>query len=105
MVGTRRSSRMVSQPTSAQIDRQRVKRHKSMPLNLRSHPPTIEVSAATLFEHCIERMLPHIWYKIIPFSADDVNTITFAMGQSWENIFELLLCLNYIKKFGKNIST
>ena len=46
--------------------------------------------------HC---MVPHVWYKILPSTNDDVCNIAFAMGQPWDLVSAVLLRLNFLVKY------
>ena len=47
----------------------------------------------------LDRMLPHIWYKILPESLSDVANIAFAMGQSIDLVNKTLIHLQYLKRY------
>ena len=104
MVNTRRSPRRKCEPNAAYNENRTVKYRKVINPNLRSIQPSIEDDFVTLLEHCFDRMLPHVWYKIIPSSPYDVETVAFAMGQSWLIVLGLLLKLKYLAKYGKLIT-
>ena len=42
----------------------------------------IEEELETLPHELFDRMLPHVWFKAVPTSKDDVSNIALAMGQS-----------------------
>ena len=56
-----------------------------------------------LLHHCLRQILPHIWYKILPSSSSDVETMSFACGQSWDIVLPLLLQLKYVFKYKDTI--
>ena len=45
------------------------------------------------------RIVPHVWYKILPSSNDDVYSIDFAIGKAWNSVSAVLLRLKYLAKY------
>ena len=58
-----------------------------------------ELSATTLYHQCLQRMVPHVWHKIIPSSSHDVENMASACGESWALLQKLLLHLKYLYKY------
>ena len=90
---------MNSSSTTAYIDRKRLKTTRNPNTNLRSSRAINDDGLDQLLDHCFRRMLPHIWYKVLPSSSCDVDNIAFLMGQNWELILKLLIQLKYIKPY------
>ena len=88
---------------NVQLKRKREEVVENTSTKLHIHRPKFEDDEAVLLEHCFDRMLPHVWYKIIPSSDSDVENIAFAMGQSWILIQSLLYSLKYMIKFDKTL--
>ena len=85
--------------SAAQISRKKHRRTTNTLPNLRSCPPKYGGNSDSLLEHFFEAMLPNLWYKLIPNSPSDTNTITFAMVQIWSFLVHLLLALGYLKSY------
>ena len=47
----------------------------------------------------LDRMLPHVWYKILPDSPSDVANMDFSVGQSWDIVSRALIHLKYLKPY------
>ena len=45
------------------------------------------------------RMLLHVWYKILPDNPSDVANIAFSMGQSLDIVNKILIHLKYLKSY------
>ena len=96
----------------SQRQRDRRKRSTTVPLQtkrvkLDSEPPFEKHNSTSSFDEELEDvlrqwfygMIPHVWFKIIPSSADDVNSISFAMGQPWDLVSAVLIRLKFIVKY------
>ena len=103
MVRTRRAAASKSDPNTAQIGRKRVKYPVHTCSNLRSIQLSMDASPDALLDHCFDMMLPHIWYKVIPSSANDIESMAFSIGQSWGLILPLLMKLKFMKAYKDDI--
>ena len=77
------------------------KRFKSTtepPSESHSSSSGIDGELKTILRQWFNRMLPHVWYKILPSSEDDVNNIAFAMGQPWDILSQVLIHLKLLVK-------
>ena len=96
---SRRSAGVGDCSPAAQIGRHKHRCVMNTQPNSRSCPPKTDDQPDTLLEHCFDAMLPNIWYKILPNTTSDVNTIAFAMGQTWLLLVHLLMSLGYLKSY------
>ena len=53
-----------------------------------------EPSAGTIF--C--RMVPHIWFRLLPSDDQNCDTVAFVVGQEWELISALFQDVKMLKK-------
>ena len=43
------------------------------------------------------QMVPHVWFRLLPFDGDNTGTVVFAVGQDWEYISKLFQDVNIVK--------
>ena len=58
-----------------------------------SHTLTNGSNSTKLFHLCLQRMTPHIWYRIIPLDSMKCDDFAFPTGQSWDLLRPLLVHL------------
>ena len=58
---------------------------------------SIVYSSATMLQRCINYMIPHNWYRILPLHANECDDIAFSSGQSWQLLCPLMVDLGYVK--------
>ena len=80
-------------------ERKRAKTHHNTRLRLHSRLPRIDNNPTTQLYHCINQMIPHVWYKIVPSSPTDVDNFAHSIGLSWSLVQRLLLHLKYLYKY------
>ena len=56
-----------------------------------------------ILHQCFRRMLPHLWYKIVPSSPTNTDNMAFAMGQRWDILLPVLLQQNYMKSYKDSV--
>ena len=96
----RRSDRVSERKSRNATDPLQSKRAKtvaSLSLEGISGVSNIDDTAEVLWHHCLSRMPPGTWYKIVPFQGKKLSTIEYATGQSWSLLCPLLLHLKYLK--------
>ena len=99
----RRSKRAAALNSQYPMDQSRNKKEKvvsNTDPSLIHRTLTTEEELQSLLNQCFDQMLPHLWFKAVPSSKDDVSNIAFAMRQRWELIQALLVRLKYINKYG-----
>ena len=84
------------QSTIAPLQSKRLKVHSEAPCKQRNSIWTSDQVLEDVLKQWFQGMLPHVWYKIIPSSADDVNNIAFAMGQRWDLVSAVLIHLKFL---------
>ena len=87
------------QSTIAPLQSKRLKVHSEAPCKQRNSISTSDQVLEDVLKQWFQCMLPHVWYKIIPSSADDVNNIAFAMGQRWDLVSSVLIHLKFLTKY------
>ena len=81
----RRSGRVSERNSGDATDPLQSKRAKtvaSLSLEGISGISNIDDTAETLWHHCLSRMPPGTWYKIVSFEGEKLSTVKSAIGQS-----------------------
>ena len=102
----RRSSRLYDHNSRYATDPLQSKRAKtvaSLSLEGISGISNVEFKAEHLLHHCLSRMPPGVWYKIVPSKGEVISTIEYATNQSWSLLCPLLLYLKYLNIIGNSL--
>ena len=91
MMRLRRQNKVKSQQAISLIKSKRVKVDNNTAFKLADSSSRNDLTPSMLFHQCMQRMVPHVWHKIIPSSLSDIENMAFAFGQSWERIQKLLM--------------
>ena len=91
-----------SQPAPARIESNKIP--KILKASRRGLRVCTVSNSEELWHHCIGRMVPHNWYRIIPKNNDSYDDISFSMGQSWDLILPILIDLGYINRTSNSLN-
>jgi len=59
---------------------------------------TRDHNSGTLLQQCINAMIPHNWYRILPLLNNECDDLAFSCGQSWQLLCPLLVDLGYVEE-------
>ena len=107
MTPTRRSKRSCESSYSSPVARSQHKIQK-IPKGLKVRASndicTVDYNSVTLLNQCINAMIPHNWYIILPLHDNECDDIAFSSGQSWQLLYPLMVDLGYVKEFAGGLN-
>ena len=65
---------------------------------------SMEYDSGELWEQCINAMIPHNWYRILPLHNNECDDLAFSCGQSWQLLSPLLVDLGYLEEVGSELN-
>ena len=107
MTPTRRSKRKSESSYSSLVVRSQHKNNKipkGLKVRANNERSTVEYNSVTLLNQCINAMIPHNWYIILPLHDNECDDIAFSSGQSWQLLCPLLVDLGYEEEVASELN-
>ena len=107
MTPTRRSKRKSKSIYANPVESSQHKSHKivkGLKVRRLNGISSMEYDSDELWEQCINSMIPHNWYRILPLHSNECDDLALSCGQSWQLLCPLRVGLGYLEEIASELN-